>query len=394
MLIASWNINSIRVRLPQVLQWMESAHPDVLALQETKTTDDVFPSQALQDAGYHVIYSGQKTYNGVALLSRDPPSQVVTDLSSLDDPQRRIIAATVGDLRIYNVYVPNGQAVGTDKFEYKLRWLAALRDQLTRELEDHSRVLVVGDFNVAPDDRDVHDPAAWAGQVLVSEPEREALGDLLALGFRDTFRLFEQPEGSFREVVNLMVDAGYKADQMASPGTASLSMNLLDEGTKELNSLQISEKLQLLGASLSTSSNQDISSVYMNTLKPSLEASLELFADVVLHPSFPQKEFERLQQQQINAIKNEKAQPISMALRTINKYLYGDGHPYSNPYTGTGFEETVEKLTREDVVRFYQTWFKPNNATLVVVVVSDEDDCGEVGDVSESLPAIGGNACY
>jgi exodeoxyribonuclease-3 len=196
-LVASWNINSIRVRLPQVLQWMESAHPDVLALQETKTTDDVFPSQALQDAGYHVIFSGQKTYNGVALLSRDPPSQVVTDLSSMDDPQRRIIAATVGDLRIYNVYVPNGQAVGTDKFEYKLRWLAALRDQLIREVKDHSRVLVVGDFNVAPDDRDVHDPAAWAGQVLVSEPEREALADLLALGFRDTFRLFEQPEGSF-----------------------------------------------------------------------------------------------------------------------------------------------------------------------------------------------------
>ncbi len=197
MLVASWNINSIRVRLPQVLQWVESARPDVLALQETKSTNDVFPSSALEDAGYHVIFSGQKTYNGVALLSRAAPSQVVTDLQSMDDPQRRIIAATVGGTRIYNVYVPNGQAVGTEKFDYKLRWLAALRDQLSGELKEHSRVLVVGDFNVAPDDRDVHDPAAWAGQVLVSEPEREALGDLLQLGFRDTFRLFEQPEGSF-----------------------------------------------------------------------------------------------------------------------------------------------------------------------------------------------------
>ncbi|MDX1333165.1 MAG: pitrilysin family protein [Robiginitalea sp.] len=167
-------------------------------------------------------------------------------------------------------------------------------------------------------------------------------------------------------VMNLMVDAGYKADHLSSPGTASLAMNLLDEGTEELTSLQINERLQLLGASLSTFSNQDISSVYMNTLKPSLEASLELFSEVVLNPSFPQKEFERLQQEQINAIKNEKAQPISMALRTINKYLYGEGHPYSNPYTGTGYEETVGELTREDVVRFYQTWFKPNNATLVV----------------------------
>ena len=160
MLVASWNVNSIRVRLPQVLQWVESARPDVLALQETKTTDDVFPSSALQDAGYHVIFSGQKTYNGVALLSRDSPSQVVTDLQSMDDPQRRIIAATVGGTRIYNVYVPNGQAVGTDKFEYKLRWLAALREQLAGELGKHSRVLVVGDFNVAPDNHDVHDPPA------------------------------------------------------------------------------------------------------------------------------------------------------------------------------------------------------------------------------------------
>jgi exodeoxyribonuclease-3 len=176
---------------------MESTRPDVLALQETKTTDDVFPSSAFEDAGYHAIFSGQKTYNGVALLSREPPSQVLTDLRSMEDPQRRLIAATFDGLRIYNVYVPNGQAVGTEKFDYKLRWLAALREQVAGELRDHSRVLVAGDFNVAPDDRDVHDPAAWAGQVLVSKPEREALGNLLQIGLKDTFRLFEQAEGSF-----------------------------------------------------------------------------------------------------------------------------------------------------------------------------------------------------
>lgn len=167
-------------------------------------------------------------------------------------------------------------------------------------------------------------------------------------------------------VMNLMFDAGYKTDYTASPGTAALAMNLLDEGTKNLNALQISEKLQLLGANLYTSSNQDNSNVYLNTLKPSLDSSIDLLADVVLNPSFPQKEFDRLKSEQINSIKKEKSQPFSMALRVMNKYLYGEGHPYSNPYTGTGYEETVEKLSREDVLKFYKTWIKPNNATLVV----------------------------
>ncbi len=167
-------------------------------------------------------------------------------------------------------------------------------------------------------------------------------------------------------VMNLMVNAGYKTDFLSAAGTASLAMNLLDEGTKDMNSLQINEKLQLLGANLATFSDQDISSVYMNTLKPSLSASLELFADVIQNPAFPMKEFERLQKEQINTIKSEKSQPITMALRVMNKYLYGEGHPYSNPFTGSGFEETVEKLTREDITKFYDTWIKPNNATLVV----------------------------
>ncbi len=167
-------------------------------------------------------------------------------------------------------------------------------------------------------------------------------------------------------VMNLMFDAGYKTDFLSSPGTAALAMNLLDEGTKDLNSLQINEQLQLLGASMSTFSSQDNSNIYLNTLKPSLDASLNLFADVLLNPSFPEQEFSRLKAQQINNIKREKSQPFSMALRVMNKYLYGDGHPYGNPFTGTGFEDTVEKLTREDVLNFYTTWIRPNNATLVV----------------------------
>ena len=197
MLVASWNVNSIRVRLPHVLEWVQDSGPDVLALQETKTVDEAFPAADLENIGYHVVLSGQKTYNGVALLSRQPVSDIVTDLQGFSDPQRRLIAATVDGMRIYNVYVPNGQAVGTEKFDYKLRWLEALDHQLRSELERHDNVLVMGDFNIAPEDRDVHDPEAWTGQVLVSGPERERLQSLFGLGFRDTFRLFDQPAASF-----------------------------------------------------------------------------------------------------------------------------------------------------------------------------------------------------
>lgn len=167
-------------------------------------------------------------------------------------------------------------------------------------------------------------------------------------------------------IINLVSDAGYKTDYLASPGTAELAMNLMDEGTKDKSSLQINEQLQLLGATLSTFSNQDQSNVYMSTLKPSLDASLALFADVLLNPEFPQNEFERLRDEQINDIKQEKSQPVSMALRVMNKYLYGDDHPYGSPYTGTGYEETLAKMTRDDVVKFYDTWIKPNNSTLIV----------------------------
>lgn len=167
-------------------------------------------------------------------------------------------------------------------------------------------------------------------------------------------------------VMNLMVNAGYKSDYLASAGTAQLAMNLLDEGTKNKNSLEINEELQLLGASLNTFSDGDISNVKMTTLKPSLDGSIDLFADVILNPMFPQKEFDRLKVEQINQIRSEKSQPIGMALRVMNKYMYGENHPYSSPFTGSGYESTVEELTRNDIVKFYDTWFKPNNATLLV----------------------------
>jgi zinc protease len=167
--------------------------------------------------------------------------------------------------------------------------------------------------------------------------------------------------------LNLMIDAGYAADQYAKPGTASLSMNLLDEGTKTLNALQISDKLQTLGGSVSSYSDLDASYVYMSTLKLTLEPSLDLYADVLLNPAFAENEFKRLRDQQLNSIKREGTQPFSMAMRALPKYLYGTGHAYSNPLTGTGYVETVNTITREDVVKFYDTWFKPNNATLVVV---------------------------
>ena len=197
MRIASWNVNSLRVRLPHVLDWLAARRPEVLGLQETKLTDDAFPLDELKAAGYEAVFSGQKTYNGVALLSREPASDVIRDLGGLEDPQRRVLGATVGGVRILNLYVPNGQAVGTDKYEYKLNWLSYLKRQLEKELASHERVVVMGDFNIAPDDRDVHDPEEWRGKVLCSEPERSALGALLNLGLQDTFRLFDQPEASF-----------------------------------------------------------------------------------------------------------------------------------------------------------------------------------------------------
>ena len=196
--VATWNVNSLNERLTHVLAWCAEAQPDILGLQETKLVDEKFPVQELEDAGYHAAFSGQPTYNGVALLSRQGPAEdVVTDVPGLEDPQRRIIAGTFGDLRVVNLYVVNGKEVGSDKYEYKLHWLERVTDWLAGELERHERLVVMGDFNIAPDDRDVHDPESWAGSILCSEPEREALQSILGLGLTDTFRLFEQPEKTF-----------------------------------------------------------------------------------------------------------------------------------------------------------------------------------------------------
>lgn len=197
MKIATWNVNSLKVRLPHVLNWLAREVPDVLALQETKTEDAGFPLAAIEAAGYTAVYSGQKTYNGVAVLTRKPVLDVVTDLPGLDDPQRRILAVAVDDWRIVDLYVPNGSEVGSDKYAYKLDWLARVHDWLKDEVRRYPRLVVLGDFNIAPEDRDVHDPDAWREKILCSTPERQALHAWQALGLQDAFRRFEQPEQSF-----------------------------------------------------------------------------------------------------------------------------------------------------------------------------------------------------
>lgn len=197
MRIASWNVNSLKVRLPQVVDWIQHHRPDILGLQETKLTDDKFPVAAIEEAGLYVVHAGQPTYNGVALMSREPPQDVVTGIPDLFDEQKRVIAATIGDIRVINLYVVNGKEVGSDKYDYKLRWLEAAERWIGDELTRHDKLVVLGDFNIAPDDRDVHDPEAWHERILCSTPEREALTRLLDLGLHDSFRLFEQPEKVF-----------------------------------------------------------------------------------------------------------------------------------------------------------------------------------------------------
>jgi exodeoxyribonuclease-3 len=196
-LLATWNVNSLRVRMPHLKDWLAANDVDLVALQETKLPDADFPRGEIEALGLHVVYSGQRTYNGVALLAKSAPAEVAAGIPGFEDEQRRVIAATVGGLRVVNVYVPNGQAVGSEKYQYKLRWLAALRDYLAAELARHPELVVLGDFNIAPEDRDVHDPKAWEGSVHVSEPERAALRALLAVGLEDCFRRFEQPAKSF-----------------------------------------------------------------------------------------------------------------------------------------------------------------------------------------------------
>ena len=218
MKLATWNVNSIKVRLPQLIDWLAAARPDVLCLQEIKTEEAKFPRAELESAGYGAAVSGQKTYNGVAILSPSPLLDLNFGMPGFPDEQRRAIAASVGDLRVICVYCPNGQAVGSEKYGYKLRWFAALKEYLAAEFSRHPKLAVAGDFNVAPEDRDVHDPKAWEGQVHVSEAERKAWHALLELGLKDAFRLFEQPAKAFSwwdyRMLGFRRNAGLRIDQI------------------------------------------------------------------------------------------------------------------------------------------------------------------------------------
>lgn len=226
MKLATWNVNSLKVRLGQLTDWLAQEKPDAICLQETKLEDGKFPVSELEAAGYRASFCGQKTYNGVAIVSLRPLTEISTGIPGFPDEQKRVIAATLDAVRIVCLYAPNGQAVGSEKYAYKLRWYVALRDWLADEVSRHPRLAVLGDLNVAPEDRDVHDPQAWQGQVLVSEPERAAFRALLGLGLKDGFRLFEQPEKSFSwwdyRMMGFRRNAGLRIDHiLLSPELAA-----------------------------------------------------------------------------------------------------------------------------------------------------------------------------
>lgn len=197
MKIATWNVNSMNVRLPHVLEWLSAHNPDVLVLQEIKQATEAFPTDALAEAGYTSIANGQKTYNGVAVISRSEATDAVTEFPGFDDPQRRVLATTIDGVRVVDLYIPNGHSVGSEKYEYKLGWLEALHGFLQDELSRHDKLVVLGDFNIAPADEDVHNPEKWGEDILCSPPERAALTRLLDLGLTDVFRKFDQPEKAF-----------------------------------------------------------------------------------------------------------------------------------------------------------------------------------------------------
>jgi len=195
--IATWNVNSLRIRLPHLLEWLSSPQPDVMCLQETKTEDRNFPLAEIQAAGYQAVFCGQKSYNGVAILARTMPSNVQHGIPDFPDDPKRVIAATVNDLRILCLYAPNGEAPGTGKYAYKLRWYAALTRWLAAEVREKPNLAVLGDLNIAPEPRDVHNPKRWEGKIHFSEPERAAFRAVAQVGLADAFRLFEQPEKQF-----------------------------------------------------------------------------------------------------------------------------------------------------------------------------------------------------
>ncbi len=231
MKIATWNVNSMNVRQPHVIEWLQNHEPDVLVLQEIKQITEKFPTDKLKAIGYHSIASGQKTYNGVAVISKTRATEPVTDFPDLEDPQRRILATTINGVRVIDLYIPNGSEVGSDKYEYKLSWLAALYPFIKAEMKKHDRLVVLGDFNIAPADADVHDPEKWGEDILCSPPERKALSDLLDLGLTDVFRKFEHPEktfswwdyraAGFRRNAGLRIDLILTTDTMTECCTAS-----------------------------------------------------------------------------------------------------------------------------------------------------------------------------
>lgn len=229
--LASWNVNSLKVRLDQVLQWLERTQVDILALQETKLINEQFPVHVFQERGFYVVFSGQKTYNGVAIISKYPIEDVITDIVGFEDSQRRILAATVAGIRLINLYVPNGAAVGTDKYAYKLNWLVNVTEFIRQQLSKYPKLSVVGDFNIAPEDRDVHSPEEWVGCVLVSLEERRAFAEFLALGLKDSFRHCNQDAqlfswwdyraGAFRRNRGLRIDHILLSDALTAQCTES-----------------------------------------------------------------------------------------------------------------------------------------------------------------------------
>lgn len=241
MKLATWNVNSLKVRLPQVVEWLGKHAPDALCLQETKLEDHNFPVADLAAAGYQCAFSGQKTYNGVAILTRQPVTDVSYGIPGLADPQKRVIAATLDGVRVVCVYIPNGESVESDKYRYKLEWLAALTAWLRTELARHPALALLGDFNIAPADADVHDPQAWAGKVLCSDAERAAYVRLAELGLHDTFRRFDQPErayswwdyrmNAFRRKMGLRIDHILASEKLASSCT-SCTIDVVPRGNE------------------------------------------------------------------------------------------------------------------------------------------------------------------
>jgi len=197
MKIVSWNVNSLKVRLNHVLEWSKKNSPDVLAIQETKLTDEKFPKSEIESAGFHVVYSGQPTYNGVAIISSTPAKDIITDIDGLDDPQRRILAATVDDIRIINLYVVNGSEPESEKYQYKMDWLEKVTNFIENQTQEYENVIVLGDFNIAPDERDVWDAEYWRGKILCTDKERKKLNNILDLGFDDSFRLLHDDAGHY-----------------------------------------------------------------------------------------------------------------------------------------------------------------------------------------------------